>query len=464
MGADAGWLFFRTRFGTDLAQGSQIPFPATIETARTMKSTTAASSPLRSFRIVADAPYVEAARRLLETEGFRFEPEPFSEVCWRLTEEPFPLGSSLAAFFGYIYIQDRSSMLPPLALNPEPGSFVLDMCSSPGSKTGFDAQLVGRDGFVLANELSHSRLNTLRMTLHTCNAVQVGTCSYSGDKLPLPAGSCRYIQLDPPCSGWGTVEKNPHVLEVWKKEKVQPLIQLQRSLLQHAALLLAPGGTVVYSTCTTNSDENERQVEYAERELGLVRDPIEPFAGFAWDPRVGSEGTLRVDGEKSQAQGFYIARLKKPEASPAADDSGFSLAGRQDSQWGGGTVQDKELACSTLAPDMLPKGRCGVFSGMVRFLPQLSAQVLPEKFVWQGYALGKMGAGGFQADPRFRMCMRPSEQSVVLESPAEVRALLSGAAHKTDLKGKEAGLWLNDLPLGRVSLRQGRLIAAFGRC
>ncbi len=427
-----------------------------------MKTVSASPSPLRSFRIVAGTSHADKVMHLLEQEGFRFEPEPFSDLCWRLKEEPFPLGSSLAAYFGYVYIQDRSSMLPPLALAPEPGSFVVDMCSSPGSKTGLVAQLVGRDGFVMANELSHSRLNTLRMNLHACNAVHVGTCSYSGDKLPLREGSCRYIQLDPPCSGWGTVEKNPHVLDVWRKEKIQPLIQLQRSLLDHAARLLAPGGVVVYSTCTTNSDENERQVEYAERELGLVRDPIEPFPGFVWDPRTGSEGTLRVDGTRSQAQGFYIARLRKP-ASASSEDVPLYTEAAQGIGWGGGSVRAKDLACATVSPAMLPEGSCGVFSGTVRFIPHLAGVYLPEKFVWQGYALGKMGAKGFQADPRLRICMEKNEQSLVLESVAEVRALLSGAAQRTSLQGKEAGLWLGDLPLGRVSLRQGRVIAAFGK-
>ena len=134
---------------------------------------TAREAPLRSFRITVPEPAQSGVAALLEAEGFRFEPEPFSACCRRLTAEPRPLGSSLAAFFGLIYIQDRSSMLPPLALAPEKGAAVLDMCASPGSKTGFLAQLVGPGGFVLANEVSHSRLFTLRQNLRVCNFLQV---------------------------------------------------------------------------------------------------------------------------------------------------------------------------------------------------------------------------------------------------------------------------------------------------
>ena len=417
---------------------------------------------LRSFRLSAREELVPLVRELLEAEGFRFEPEPFSPLCFRLLEEPFPLGSSLAAFFGYIYIQDRSSMLPPLALNPARGATVVDVCASPGSKTGLLAQLVGEEGFVLANEISHARLNTLRMTLKTCNCIQVGTCSYSGDVLPLRPGSCQAILLDPPCSGWGTVEKNPRVLDVWHEGKIQPLITLQRRLLAQAASLLADDGVLVYSTCTTNSEENELQVRYAEEELGLIRDPIEPFAGFVWDERAGSEGTLRVDGTRSRAQGFYIARLRKRTPAAPGTHSGQEPAEVRKGT-GGCDVARSQLAAATVQPDLLPDGRCAVFSGTVRFLPRASETFLPDGFVWQGAPLGRLGSGGFQADARLRVCMQPSPRSIVLQEPQEVRSLLSGASMRTELKGKEAGLWWRDLPLGRVSLRNGRVIAGFGK-
>lgn len=103
----------------------------------------------RSFRLVCPPEQMPQVESLLRAQGYEFEPEPFSPFCRRLLCEPRPLGSSLAAFFGYIYIQDRSSMLPPLALAPRQGEAVLDMCASPGSKTGFLGQLTGPDGFVL---------------------------------------------------------------------------------------------------------------------------------------------------------------------------------------------------------------------------------------------------------------------------------------------------------------------------
>ncbi len=435
---------------------------------------TAREAPLRSFRITVPEPAQSGVAALLEAEGFRFEPEPFSACCRRLTAEPRPLGSSLAAFFGLIYIQDRSSMLPPLALAPEKGAAVLDMCASPGSKTGFLAQLVGPGGFVLANEVSHSRLFTLRQNLRVCNFLQAGTCSYEGQHIPLAPGSLRYIQLDPPCSGWGTAVKNPKVMELWHDDKVKPLIGLQRLLLRRAAELLAPGGVVVYSTCTTNSGENERQVEYAEACLGLTREPLDPFPGFYWDDREGSEGTLRVDGERSRSQGFYVARLRKtgepePEKSGAGEDRESRKQGRRGKERPGARHaaspgQDVDLGAlssATVDPGLLPDGRCAAFSGTLRFLPAQAEPLLPEGFVWQGAPLGRFGAGGFVPDSRLRALMPEEGPRVVLESVDEVRALLGGRSLTCDLKVTEAALWYRDLPLGRVSLRKGRVIATF---
>ncbi|WP_296305559.1 RsmB/NOP family class I SAM-dependent RNA methyltransferase [uncultured Desulfovibrio sp.] len=436
--------------------------------------TTAPAAAGRSFRLLCspeDMPRVEA---LLRAQGYRFAPEPFSPFCRRLLHEPRPLGASLAAFFGYIYIQDRSSMLPPLALDPAEGSSVLDVCASPGSKTGFLAQLVGRSGFVLGNEPSRARLATLRANMHACNLLSVATCTHEGQALPLRPGSWQAIQLDPPCSGWGTAEKHPRVMELWQGEKVQPLVGLQRLLLRHATSLLAPGGKLVYSTCTTNVAENEEQVRFAEAELGLERLPLTPFPGFVWEELPGGEGTLRVDGRRSAAQGFYVALFRKPysavadtpEPAPPSEARPPRRGGKAHArrEQPGQELPREALAGPCCDPALLPPGRVMLYGDQVRFLPEDAGRLLPPDMIWQGALLGKFAGGRLHPAPRLRALLprRPDAGTAfVLDSPDELTALLSGQSRRTELEGREAALWWQDLPLGRVSLKQGRVVATF---
>lgn len=172
------------------------------------------------------------------------------------------------------------------------------------------------------------RLGTLRANLHVCNLLQAATCSYGGQILPLRPASWDAVLLDPPCSGWGTAEKHPNVLKLWRGDKLKSLTGLQQSLLRSATDLLRPGGRLVYSTCTTNEAENEAQVRFAEEELGLVREYLPPFPGFVWEERGGGEDTLRVDGARSKAQGFYLALLRKAATAATGQEATSEHAGR----------------------------------------------------------------------------------------------------------------------------------------
>lgn len=414
---------------------------------------------MRSFRIVAHGEDVVRVRELLAAQGFRCEPEPFSPLAWRVMEEPFPLGRSLAAFFGFIYIQDRSSMLPPLALAPAAGAAVLDMCASPGSKTGLLAQLIGPQGLVLGNEPTRTRLNTLRRNLQVLNLHQTVTCSWSGEELPLPDGDpvrgFDWIQLDPPCSGWGTTDKNPQIMDVWHGDKVKPLISLQRRLLRKAERLLRPGGRVVFSTCTTNVEENEAQVRFVLDETDLQLTPLAQPAGFVFaEPHLpGCDGVLRVD-EASDGQGFFLAAFTKsgtPE--PRMNLEEPSTAARQ-------TVPAALLAEAGLDPAHFAAGEVAVFADSVHFLPQLALDMLPASLRWQGSPLGKVSGGRPLFSPRLRGFDAADFSSLVLDTPADVERLLQGQSLNTDLKGKEASLYWQELHLGRVRLKNGRALWA----
>jgi 16S rRNA (cytosine1407-C5)-methyltransferase len=423
------------------------------------------SRPGRSFRLT--GPRHEHARiaELLRLQGYDFEPMGFYEAAMRLTEEPKPLGSSLAAAFGLIYVQDASSMLPPVLLDPEPGSPVLDMCAAPGGKTSLAAVLAGREGFVLGNEPTPSRLDTLRRNLATMNAVNTATCNAPGEKLKLLPDSWPFIQLDPPCSGWGTAEKNPKVMKLWKGDKVKPLVVLQRKLLEKAATLLKPGGRLMYSTCTTNPQENEEQVAYAQEKLGLTLLPLDLPGGFPCEIEGRSLPCLRITGETGKGQGFFLALFTKAEAreEEPLHTPRDEMARNRDAL---STLLDRDaLLEEGMCLDALPPGELRVFKDKVRLLHQHSEDLFAPSFRWAGFVLGRMAGGRFRPNPRVRMLLppKPGPHALVIEATGILETLLSGGSVETEHQGPLAGLYFKDLPLGFVQIKGKRLLWSVGK-
>lgn len=397
---------------------------------------------------------------LLREQGFAFEVLPFYERGRALVDEPFPLGASLAARFGRIYIQDRSSMLPPLALNaarPLEGGLVLDMCASPGSKTGLLAQLAGPRGLVLANEPQSERLGVLRQNLAQQSLLNTATCCHPGERLDLPEGHFTHVLLDPPCSGWGTSERHPKVMKLWQGDKVEPLIRLQRDLLRKAASLLAPGGALAYSTCTTNPRENEDQARLA-LELGLELVPTPAFPGFAFaaldDPAL--DGCLLVDEELSQAQGFFVAVFRKP--GPAADPEPGEPEALP-----GEALGVEGLAEAGLDPTLLPPGELMAFGQKGYFLHELTRGNLPRALRWQGAPLGKANRGFLRPSPRLWSLIPPEAPGLRLERASELEALFSGRELRLDAPPPGRALFFRDLPLGLARITGARVLWSEGR-
>ncbi|WP_031483102.1 RsmB/NOP family class I SAM-dependent RNA methyltransferase [Maridesulfovibrio frigidus] len=410
---------------------------------------------LRTFRLICSEKDVSAVEELLLSQGFEFKAEPFYSMARILTKEPFPLGDSLASRFGRIYIQDRSSMLPPIMLNPESGAKVLDMCASPGSKTGLLARLVGRDGFVLASEPSKDRLALLRQNLRRVQAINSATVSYESQKLPLPANGWEYILLDPPCSGWGTINKNPKAMDLWSGEKTVPLIALQRELLAKAYNLLTPGGKVVYSTCTTNVQENEEQTRFATEELGFELIKLPHPEGFTIaDPLLPNmDGVLRVDGSGG-GQGFYVCGLRKPGNAEPEYPETAPLPGQK--------LNLKKLDYPEAVDfSALPDGELYDFKGKAMFLNRHALTMLPPDIRWQGYPLGKISGKKFRPNPYAHVLLPkiPDASALVLEYAEDLAKLFSGQSLTAPAKGKgPVGLYFKQLLLGFTGKKGSRFI------
>jgi len=199
----------------------------------------------------------------------------------------------LAVAAGRVWPQSRGSQLAGLAVGSGDGDRVLDLCAAPGGKT---SQL---RGVVTAVELDPNRARELRANLAALGAANVTVVEADGRDLPPELTGFDRALVDAPCSGLGVLGQRPDLR--WRAE---PLPELQLELLRSAAARVKPGGTVVYSVCTINADENEAIVDAS----GLEVEPLgDEWPQFAHPRRPEFLLTLpHVHG----TSGFFVGRLR----------------------------------------------------------------------------------------------------------------------------------------------------------
>lgn len=172
------------------------------------------------------------------------------------------LWNSLAYFSGLFYIQETSSMIPPLVLNPQKWDIVLDVSAAPWSKTTQMANLMQWKWFIMANDIVNSRLKALKTNINYQWIINAWVSQLDGrDFWRYFEETFDKILLDAPCSGEGTMRKEKIN---WSFEVIEELAQLQKRLISSALQALKVGGELVYSTCTMTPEEDECIIDYVK--------------------------------------------------------------------------------------------------------------------------------------------------------------------------------------------------------
>lgn len=252
----------------------------------------------------------------LQGEGCRVEPGSFAPEALRLQGSPGI--RNLASFQeGLFTVQDESSMLAAHALAPLPGQSVLDLCAAPGGKATHLAQLMGDRGAVAAWDIHPHRVELIREAQRRlgirCIEALCKDASAQPDGQP---ESCLYdrILVDAPCSGLGVLRRRADARWNRKPEDIPRLAGVQEKILRNALSMLAPGGRLLYCTCTTEPEENRLLIEKVLADSpgctkGLLSLPAlrdcpgrEPAGG--WDIQL----LPFIHG----LEGFYMAAIEKP--------------------------------------------------------------------------------------------------------------------------------------------------------
>ncbi|MGH9794621.1 MAG: 16S rRNA (cytosine(967)-C(5))-methyltransferase RsmB [Candidatus Acidiferrales bacterium] len=218
---------------------------------------------------------------------------------------------------GRMRIQDEASQMVALLLEVGAGARVLDVCAAPGGKTLILAERAGLDGLIVAGDIHAHRLRAMRERLGATRNVHLVALD-AAQSLPF-RGAFDAILVDVPCSGTGTLARNPEIR--WRLEPADllELQQKQQAILENAVAMLCPGGRLVYSTCSLEPEENEQVVEAVLSQhpgLSLVSGGAEALAPHL---RPGAEaaklfdahGYFRTWPHQHGTDGFFAAVLQR---------------------------------------------------------------------------------------------------------------------------------------------------------
>lgn len=218
---------------------------------------------------------------------------------------------------GAIAIQDEASQMVPLLLDVNAGDFVLDLCAAPGGKTIALAKLAGASALVAACDIHESRLRAMRERFESARMTNVHLVALDGTRaLPFTRKFDR-ILVDAPCSGTGTLARNPEIRWRLHAEDLAAFHSRQVALLTSALAVLAEGGRLIYSTCSLESEENEMVVEEAlaannEFHTEPVHIPEEKLAeGVQARDIVDENEAFRTFPPTHHTDGFFAAAIRR---------------------------------------------------------------------------------------------------------------------------------------------------------
>ncbi len=266
----------------------------------------------------------EELRALLASEGFQLHTVPWYPAAFTFKTEQQRALTELSAFAeGLFYIQNLSSMIPALVLDPQPGERVLDLTAAPGSKTTQLATLMKNTGEIVANDLSRERIFRLQTNLKQQGVVIAKTSIGPGELLwhTYPEQFDRVL-VDAPCTMEGRITcGDSKTYDDWSLKKIKKLSRRQQFLLRSAVSSAKPGGVIVYSTCTMAPEENEAVIQWLLDKEGaavslesifLPNLPLSPGRAKWEDTAFGASIALtaRIDPQP-HFEGFFVAKLRK---------------------------------------------------------------------------------------------------------------------------------------------------------
>lgn len=276
----------------------------------------------RSIRVNTLKISVPELKKRLEKE-WELTPIPWcKEGFWiehKGEEKRRDVGNIYEHTLGYFYVQEAASMIPPVVLDPKPGETVLDMCAAPGSKATQIGQYMENKGMLIANDYTAIRMKPL--------AINMQRMGLTNSIITLMRGTqfknieFDRVLVDAPCSGTGTIRKSIKTLTIWNPKMTRKFSSEQKRLIESGFNILKKGGTLVYSTCSLEPEEDEEVIDhllekYPDAKVeeikltGIKKSPaVIEFGNKKYNPEV--KKCLRIWPQDNDTEGFFVAKIKR---------------------------------------------------------------------------------------------------------------------------------------------------------
>lgn len=213
---------------------------------------------------------------------------------------------------GLIQVQDVSSALVGKAACPRPGDYVLDVCGAPGGKSLHIADLLQGTGHVEVRDLTDHKIQLIQENIDRTGYLNIKARVW--DALILDeslAGKADIVIADLPCSGLGVLSKKPDIKQKMTPELLKELSALQRRMLGVVQQYVKPGGTLIYSTCTINKQENEENAAWFLQEFAFQPVDLQDRLGEKLKKESGRSGCIQLLPGTDPCDGFFLAAFQK---------------------------------------------------------------------------------------------------------------------------------------------------------
>lgn len=217
-------------------------------------------------------------------------------------------------FEGYFVVQDESSCMAVRCAGIKEGFQVLDLCGAPGGKSVFAASLAGKTGEVISRDLTEEKVALIEENMERLGISNMKAEVYDASKYDENMENFADVVIaDLPCSGLGIMGRKNDIRYRIDESAIFELAGIQRSILKNAVRYVKPGGTLLFSTCTINSKENEENVQWITEHYDFETESLENYLPETLKDR-GKKGYITLCQGIDRCDGFFIARFRRKDA------------------------------------------------------------------------------------------------------------------------------------------------------